>query len=198
MSIEANVNQTSNPTLIIVRGVPGGGKSYVTAKLKEAIGNGNVVILDPDAIDKASHEYIELSDALTRDSIDQKLHPYRFLRAKAHQAISDNKTIIWNQGFIDPDGLHKTLINLQDHASKLGKQLPILIVEVEVDASIARQRVAHRTAQGGHTVSREVLDRFIDQYKSFSGNGYKTVTVNGQEDIVSSIATILNALPELH
>jgi tRNA uridine 5-carbamoylmethylation protein Kti12 len=197
MSIEANTSQTNNPTLIIVRGIPGGGKSYITTKLQDTLGTSSVVVLDPDAIDKASRDYITFSEDLTRDTVDQTLHPYRFLRAKAHQAISDNKIIIWNQGFIDPDGLRKTLINLQDHASKLGKQLPTLVVEVEIDADIARQRVAQRTAGGGHAISSKVLDRFIDQYRSFSGSGYKTVTVDGQADIINSIASIINALPEI-
>lgn len=197
MDTETTTAQVTHPTLIMVRGVPGGGKSYVAARLKEAIGQDNVVVLDPDTIDQASKEYRDLSSALTRDEVNPKLHPYRFLRSNAHKAITNNKTIIWNQGFIDLDGFNKTVINLQNYATEHGTQLPTLVVEVEIDGDIAKQRVAQRAAQGGHDVPEDAFERFIGQYRSFSDEGYTTVTVNGQDDVSASVSTIMNALKEL-
>jgi predicted ABC-type ATPase len=197
MNTEVDTMHAAHPTLIMVRGVPGGGKSYIAARLRETIGAEQVVILDPDAIDQASKEYKELSDALTQDEVNIKLHPYRFLRSNAHKAISDNKIVIWNQGFIDLDGFNKTVVNLQAHALEQGKRLPTLVIEVEIDGDLAKQRVAKRAAQGGHDVPEEAFERFIGQYRSFSDEGYTTVTVNGQDDISTSIATIMRALEKL-
>jgi predicted ABC-type ATPase len=198
MNIEADTTaQATHPTLIMVRGIPGGGKSYVAARLREAIGEEQVVVLDPDAIDKTSEEYKSLSEALTRDEVNEKLHPYRFLRSSAHIAITNNKTVIWNQGFIDLDGFNKTVVNLTAHATEQGKQLPTLVVEVEINGDTAKQRVAKRAAQGGHNVPEEAFERFIGQYRSFANEGYNTVTVNGQDDVSTSVATIMRALEKL-
>ena len=198
MSIEVRTDeQRDSPTLIMVRGVPGGGKSYVAAKLRESIGENQVVILDPDAIDQASDEYTDFSKSLTLENVDAKLHPYRFLRSRAHQGIAARKTIIWNQGFIDLDGFGKTVNNLQAYAAEHGLQLPTLVVEVEIDSNVAKQRVANRAAQGGHDVPEEAFGRFIGNYVSFSDKGYTTVTVRGEDDVNVSVAAITKALGEL-
>jgi predicted ABC-type ATPase len=192
-----NTPTFTTPILIMVRGIPGGGKSYVTAKLREAIGRENVVVLDPDAIDHASDEYITHSQTLTSEGVDAKLHPYRFLRSAAYRGIEANKVIIWNQGFIDFDGFSKTVKNLQTYASDHGTTLPTLVVEVEVDAAIAKQRVAKRAATGGHDVPEEAFERFINGYKSFSNVGYTTVTIDGEASIDTSIAAIKHAFSNL-
>ncbi|MDN5274277.1 MAG: hypothetical protein JWP06_178 [Candidatus Saccharibacteria bacterium] len=198
MNTEADITSRAiHPTLIMVRGVPGSGKSYIATQLRETIGEEQVVVLDPDSIDQTSEEYKALSEALTRDDVNVKLHPYRFLRSNAHKAIINNKTIIWNQGFIDLDGFNKTVINLQSYATEHDRQLPTLVVEVEIDGGIAKQRIAQRAAQGGHDVPEDAFERFIGQYRSFSDEGYTTVTVNGQDDISVSTSTIMNALKEL-
>jgi predicted ABC-type ATPase len=186
-----------NPTLIMVRGIPGGGKSFVTANLRASIGDDTVIVLDPDAIDKSSEEYQSLSRSLSADGVNEVLHPYRFLRARAYQGIETNKTIIWNQGFIDLDGFNKTVINLTAYAHDHGKELPTLVVEVEIDSKVAQERIAARAARGGHNVPDDAFARFVGNYESFSDKGYTTVTVNGTDDVQSSVTTILNALTQL-
>lgn len=198
MSIATNTDeQASNPTLIMIRGVPGGGKSYIAAKLQESLGKERVVILDPDAINQTSSEYRDFSQVLTREDVNIKLHPYRFLRSKAYGGITAHKIIIWNQGFIDLDGFNKTVNNLQAYATDHNTRLPTLIVEVEIEEDVAKQRVAQRAAQGGHDVPEEAFGRFISNYASFADEGYTTVTVNGQDEVSVSVSTIINALKEL-
>lgn len=198
MNIETTTDkQPTNPTLIMVRGVPGGGKSYVAARLREALGEENVVVLDPDAIDKTSTEYINFSEALTREEVKEVLHPYRFLRANAYQGIETNKTVIWNQGFMDLDGFNKTVINLTAYAKDHGTTLPVLVVEVEINGETAKQRIAERVARGGHDVPEEALNRFISQYRSFADEGYNVVAVDGEGDVEESVSSILSALHKL-
>jgi predicted ABC-type ATPase len=197
MNIEATDQLQSSPILIMVRGVPGGGKSYVTKRLVSTIGKENVVVLDPDAIDKTSKAYTDLSESLAREGVDEKLHPYRFLRSNAYRGIETNKTIIWNQGFMDLDGFNKTVINLQAYAKDHGTTLPLLVVEVEVRGDIAKQRIAERVARGGHDVPEEALNRFINQYHSFADQGYNVVTIDGEGDVEASVAAITKALHNL-
>lgn len=186
-----------NPTLIIVRGIPGGGKSYLTTALVQALGAENVVTLDPDSVDQTSTVYTSYSQSLTDEGIDEKFHLYRFSRQQAYDAVPEKKIIIWNQGFMDFNGLSLTIQRIEDVAKEHGLELRTLVVDVEVSPEIAQQRVAARRSQGGHDVPDNVLAKFIDRYKSFAGNGYATVTVNGQDDIKQSVDKVLATLKTL-
>lgn len=186
-----------DPILIMVRGVPGSGKSYLAVALQEAIGKEKVVILDPDKIDKTSQEYRVFTEDLTKDGVDEKFHPYRFLRAKGYSAIIAHKIAIWNQAFIDFEGFKKTVDNLQAFASEHNIKLPTLVVEVEVGSHVAKARVADRAKQGGHDVPQEAFDRFITQYKSFAEQSYNIVTINGEDEVSQSVKTVIEALRRL-
>ncbi len=191
------MHNSDHPTLIIIRGLPGSGKSYLAAALVKELGEDNVVTLDPDATDYTSRAYTDLSDSLTAEGVDKKFHPYRFLRAQAYQGITSNKYIIWNQGFTNLDGLNKTVINLQTYATDHNIELPLLVVEVEIDHDIAKKRVADRAAKGGHDVNEENFARFINDYRTFAGEGYDPVVVNGEDEVSASVATVLEALKKL-
>lgn len=185
------------PVLIMVRGIPGSGKSYIARHLQDAIGTEKTIAVDPDKIDKESSSYRELVDNLTQQGVDAKLHPYRYLRAQAYQGITDHKAVIWNQAFTDFTGLERTIIRLQEFAAEHSITLPVLVIEVEVAPSVAKERVAARAKSGGHNVPSEAFARFIDQYQTFAGNGYPTITINGDANVEQSIKAILAKLNNL-
>lgn len=188
---------SDHPTLILIRGLPGSGKSYLAAALEQALGSTNVAILDPDATDYESKTYQEHTDRLAAEGVEEKFHPYRFLRSQAYAAIEGNKVIIWNQGFTNLDGFNKTVANLQAYAAEHATRLPLLVVEVEVQHDIAQQRVAERAAKGGHDVDDANFARFISDYRSFAGEGFNTVAVRGEDDVQTSVAAVLQALRHL-
>ncbi len=188
---------SDHPTLVIVRGVPGSGKSYLTQALAESIGIDHVVVLDPDKIDKDGSEYRNFSDSLTAEGVDAKFHPFRFLRQRAYDGIPQNKTIIWNQAFIDLNGFQITVDRLQTFAKGHSLELPLLVVEVEISPETARSRIDARVAAGGHDVPAEALDSFVSNYESFAQYGYGTVTVNGENPINESVSAILEKLNNL-
>ncbi|OGL22212.1 hypothetical protein A2707_02650 [Candidatus Saccharibacteria bacterium RIFCSPHIGHO2_01_FULL_45_15] len=182
------------PTLVIARGIPGGGKSYLATTLQQLLGDDTVTIIDPDTIPLNSDAYRQFSTSLTHDGIDTKFHPYRYLRARAYDAITSHRIIIWNQAFTDFDGLKVTVERLRAFASEQQIHLPVLIVEVEINKDIAKQRVTARRKSGGHNVPADVFDRFIANYHSFAGNEYPTISVDGQNDINVSARTVLEQL----
>ena len=190
-------NSHDHPTLILIRGVPGSGKTYFAAALQQAMGKDRVVLLDPDSTDYTSREYLDLSKSLTEQGVDAKFHPYRYVRGKAHAAIEAHKILVWNQPFTNLDGFNKTVINLQNHATEHGTHLPLLVVEVEIDPATAKQRVTERKAQGGHGPSDTTFERFMNDYRSFSGEGYNTVVIHGKDDTAKSVATVQKALAQL-
>lgn len=191
MTIQTN----HHPILVIIRGVPGSGKTYLTNELQKTIGTDGVAVLDPDSIDQDTAEYSDFSQSLSAEGIDLKFHLYRYSRAKAHQAIIDNKIIIWNQPFMDFDSLEKTIVNLQTYATDNNTTLPIVIVEVEVDAKTAKTRIDERKQQGGHGPSDNTLEaRFFNRYESFGSKGYDTVTINGTDPVEQSVAVVTRLL----
>lgn len=188
---------SNTPILMLVRGLPGSGKTHVARALQAGLGKGRTLILDPDDIDYESKIYQEHSASLTAEGVDKKFHPYRFLRAKAYEGITAGKIIVWTQAFTNLDGFNKTLLNLQNYAQEHGVHLPLLVVEVEASHAVARKRANEREAQTGRSVPKEVFARFIRDYRSFANEGFNTVTVHGEDDVNTSVKAIMKALEAL-
>jgi len=190
------ISSLSHPVLILIRGLPGSGKSYLAEALRDEIGPEHVLILDPDAIDKNSRAYIDHSQALADEGVEEKFFPHRFLRSHAFQAIEANKVIIWTQAFTLLDGFKRTVHSLQEHAAEHNTTLPLLVVEVNVSPEAAKKRAAEREKQTGRSVSEEAFARFVRDYVSFADQGHHTITVDGEADIHTSVATVMDALKD--
>ena len=75
--------------------------------------------------------------------------------------------------------------------------MPVLVVEVDIDPAKAKERVANRAEQGGHDVSLEKFERFINDYSSFSEYGYQSITVNGEENVSANAKIIKQEIEKL-
>lgn len=188
---------SDHPILVIIRGIPGSGKTTVARALKEQIGDDHVTLLDPDTIDFESEEYKRLVADLKSEGVDEKFYPFRFLRKQALDGIMQNKTIIWNQAFNDLNGFQITIGRLQEFATANGIHLPLLVVEVEVSYEVARERINQRTQAGGHNVPDDALKDYVKNYKSFAAHGYDTLTLNGENDAQQSAQAVLQRLSAL-
>jgi tRNA uridine 5-carbamoylmethylation protein Kti12 len=194
MTTEADIQ---GPILVTVRGLPGSGKSHISRKLQDLLSAGEVTLLDPDMTDYTGVDYRNFSTNLTAEGVDEKLHPYRYLRSMAYSGIKDSKIIIWNQAFTHLDLLDRTIKNLQAFAEDNKKRLPALVVEVEIDHDLAIVRVAKREASGGHGVTEEAFRRFINDYKSFTDYGYDIIKLNGSDDSDQSAKKIMAGIIKL-
>lgn len=177
--------------LIMMRGLPGSGKSTIAQALQQNLGQDTTVVLDPDTIDFDSHDYQSLSASLIEEAVDIKLHPYRYLRARAYRSISAKKIVIWNQAFTNADLLDRTIKNLIAYAEERGQELPVLVVEVSIDPVVAKSRIAERVASGGHDVDNESLDRFVKGFENFTEHNYKMVTLNGTDSVDLNVEKII-------
>jgi thymidylate kinase len=190
-----------HPTLVILRGLPGSGKSYITNILKNSladqVGTSSIVILDPDATDYSSAEYLAHTKALTDEGVDSILHAYRYLRSKAYKGIETKKIIVWNQPFTNLEIFNKMISGLKSYAQDHKTTLNVLVVEVEIDPSTAKKRVNKRKLNGGHGPSDNTFKRFTNDYASFAPHGYNTVTVYGDDDASASVLTIMHALEDI-
>ncbi len=185
-----------HPVIILVRGLPGSGKTYVARELGKALGD-EVVMLDPDTVDTASEAYKTHVKTCTQEGVNPALHLYRFLRGQAYKGIAEGKTIVWNQPFTNLEIFQKMVANFQLQAAEHNAQLSILVVEVEADPAVAKQRVTGRKQQGGHGPSDDTFARFARDYTSFANEGFTTVQVHGEGDVHESVAKIQTALQQL-
>lgn len=189
--------KNNHPIVVLVRGLPGSGKTYLANRLQESLGKENVVLLDPDAINTDSEEYKEHVRSQIAEGVDKSLHLYRFSRAKAYKGIEGDKIIIWNQPFTNIDIFNKMVGRLKDHALEFNKKLSILVVEVEIDPDVAKNRIIERKKNGGHGPSGDIWNQFVNDYKSFSEEGYNTITVRGDGNVSESVMNIEEALKSL-
>jgi hypothetical protein len=161
------MSKNDRPALIFIRGVPGSGKSYLETALENSLGK------------------------------EKRLHPFRWLRSKACEGIAAGKVIVWNQPFTIVDIFNRLITYLQNYATEHGTDVPVLIVEVDLDHNLAKERVLKRKQQGGHGPSEQTLIRRIDEYKSYTDQGYNSVTVHGDRDVAESVSAVVNKLAEL-
>jgi predicted ABC-type ATPase len=185
------------PSLILIRGLPGSGKSFLANTILRELGQELVAIIDPDTTDYSSSSYLRLSEQLRDEGVDIKFHPYRYIRAIAHKSIDEDKLIIWNQAFTNLDGFNKTILNLTNYAQDQGKELPLLVVEVDIDDSVARKRIEHRVNSGGHNVPDKELERFKAEYRSFAEEGYNLIRVSGEDSAKKNTQIILDKLTKM-
>lgn len=182
--------------MILVRGLPGSGKSYITAKLKDTLTNESVTVLDPDTVDTHSEQYQLHVQEQIAHGVDENLHLYRYLRGQAYEGIAAGSIIIWNQPFTNLDIFNKMVANFQIQADEHHVKLSVLVVEVDIDIETAKKRVQDRKQAGGHGPSQATFDRFVSDYKTFAHDGYQVIPVHGN-DAEAAVLAVMHALQNL-
>jgi deoxyadenosine/deoxycytidine kinase len=189
--------------LILIRGIPGSGKSHIAQALVDeltaALGKERIIMLDPDTIDYDSEDYNAHSRALAEQGVEAKLHPFRYSRQKAHDGITGHQLVVWNQPFSNMPIFARVVGEFQRFAAEQAIDLRILIVEVEIDHQVAKQRIVTRKQQGGHGPSDDRFQSYIDDYTGFKadGDGCHVLQVRGDDAVGTTTASIIKALHDI-
>lgn len=165
--------------VVLVRGLPGSGKSYIVERFIKKYGDGQFISLDPDQVDKNTDAYKDHVAAQTAEGVDPALYLYRFLRVQAYDGIRGGKTVIWNQPFSNRDIFKKMTGNFYLQAKEHGVDLELLIVEVSLDPEKARARVKSRKEAGGFGPDDATFDRFVSDYSTVADE-YNVLSVDGE------------------
>lgn len=137
--------------LVIVRGLPGSGKSTLVDRL--TLDLATAFRLDPDRVDLR----LSVSDP-------QEHAVYRQLRQQAVTGLSQGRIVFWEQPWRSRQKLLLTIERVALLAYDLPRvdgALPISvgILEVVVPEETARQRVMARFAKGQHRLTVAVFDK---------------------------------------
>jgi tRNA uridine 5-carbamoylmethylation protein Kti12 len=190
-------NNLQDPILIIIRGLPGSGKSFIADKLSSMKLKELVSVIDPDRIDFDTGEYKNFSVNLAKENVDPIFYPYRFLRNIAYETIDSCGLVIWTQAFTNLEMLDKTIKNLESYANHNNLKLRVLVVEVDIDENTARNRTKEREKLGEHGVSDENFKRFVKDYTSFGGNDYRKLTVDGNDNVEMTVEKIIREISNI-
>lgn len=184
------------PTLLMIRGLPGSGKTYLADRLVETLGDERVVVLDPDTVDLTAKDYLAFSAELEAEGLDKALHPFRWSRKLACEGVAAGNIVIWNQPFTIRGIFERLVAFIEADAKEHGIDLPVLVVEVEIDEATAKQRIVERKQAGGHGPSDGTFGRRVGEYESYV-DGFETVVVQGRDDIAASLTAVMEKLGQL-
>ena len=173
-------------TLVFVRGLPGSGKSTIVEAATKLLPEDTCAVLDPDATDYESEEYTVFCKEQLAQGVEEKLLPYRYLRSQSQGAIEEGRIIFWNQAFTNLESFKKVVNKHKEIAENADVNLTVLVVEVSVEPTVAKNRVAQRALLGGHDVAEERFNRFIEDYRSFEDDGFIVFKLNGEENVQSN------------
>lgn len=150
------------PVLLIVRGIPGSGKSTLTDQLLKLPSLKDSLRLDPDLVDQNGDEFVKFCQSLPLELPIQK-QIYRFLLRKAEAALKEQRSVIWEQPWRTLKGLRITLGNLAffltGNADISAAPFQTVIVEINISPQKARKRVASRFQRGEHRLRPETFDQ---------------------------------------
>lgn len=191
------IKENGAPLLIIVRGIPGAGKSFVSRGLAEKFRAGDTVVIDPDAIDRNGHEYQSFTATLETQEpdLDRTVFPYRYILETAARVLSEHKTVIWNQPFTDLEGLSYTIRKLFRLTEGVQPCFKSLIVDIEIPEDVAWERILKRQSMGGHSLTRERFLQFVRQFGRANLDGVPEIALSGvdknPDDLFSKVMEFL-------
>jgi hypothetical protein len=185
-----------NAILVILRGLPGSGKSHLAEDIKNRIANKSISIVDPDMIDEADDSYKDFTAYLAKNEpeLESKFYPYRFLLSKSAEVLRQRGVVIWNQAFTDVDGMIYTARKL---TSLCSNKIGILVVQLESSPDDAWKRVVSRMRSGGNCMSKEKFDEFVQRYKYLEEIPYPSISINTFQNYKDGLDEIVKYLGSL-
>src|SRR5581483_1224699 len=175
------------PHLVILRGLPGSGKSSVANKIKDALSQ-KIEIVDPDLIKKKDEEYINFvnHEILKEPDLEPKFLPYRYLLSKTIAFLENKKSVIWSQPFSDLEKLRYTIGKIKERTPDLKWQT--FIVDILIDKDTAIQRINDRKRLGGHGPDDRYLDEIVSKFCPAKELGFPYLSLNSEKVTIETMA----------
>jgi hypothetical protein len=182
--------ERSENLLVLVRGLPGAGKTKFSRKLTSRIEES--IHLNPDEIEK-NDEYRTFSKRLGQDGVSEVFHPYRYLRERAVDGLRKGGLIVWEQPWSSMEGINITVDHLRERVTG---EMRVLIVDVDIEPEEAWRRVKKRLESGGHGPDKQVFNRFVEDYCSAEELPYDHLSISGSGILDDQIERALESIDE--
>src|SRR3990167_8779751 len=187
----------SRGLLMIIRGLPGSGKSTLVDGLLRLTDLSGARRLNPDFVQVNSTEFVEFCLVRPKDLPLKKLI-YRFLLYSACEELAAGCQVIWEQPWRKLELLQLTLENINVRGYHLPETasypFTIAIVETRLSENEARRRVVSRYKAGQHRLTSEDFTAFGQALDSFDGLNLPMLIVDGTLSLTVSDLVQLNTV----
>ena len=179
----------STGALIIIRGIVGAGKSYLSKGLSEKLGEATVRI-DPDDY-RFRHNFSlddpDITDKAKNDEI------FSFLKRQALTSLREGNFVIWDQVWTSLKEPKEVLREIE----RVIFPAQVLLVEVELEPSRAWERIQQRT--GDRKLSKEKFLDYNQRFKSVQEDDWddRFILVNGDRNTEENIYLVLERMGKL-
>lgn len=164
------MQEIKNPFLILIRGLPGTGKSTIAQDIKTTASD-KIIILDPDTINIKSEDFLSFADDL-QGKVDSKIIPYRYLLNKGYKALEEGKNIVWCQAWTKLWGIKSAIKSLKEKYPNLNP----FVIEIEIPLNVVQERINHRVSKGGKDLNTRPLEEFLSAFENWDNTQIKEVT----------------------
>lgn len=172
--------------LVIIRGIPGAGKSRLATQLKEVLGE-NSIKIDPD-------EYRYMGRTLNNSvQAGSKLELFDFLKDQALRSIKSGKIVVWDQAWT-------SLKNAREISTQINKMISpakLFLIEIEIAPSLAWDRIQAREKLGVQQgFTRVLFDTYVEKYFSVRTEDLEgeLIVLRDNDEESTNIKLILNRL----
>lgn len=168
---------------LVIRGLPGIGKSTLAKTIAGGFGQEHCLFLDPDRVDLKLVERSVLLKHPGEEVTDQKLI-YRHLLSKARNALLEGKIVIWDQPWRSLWGIRVTVNKLQEFLAIEGREnlcLRLIILEFAFDQELARHRLQQRLNEGKHGPTPRTFERFVSEFEKADPNEFNVFYLDARK-----------------
>lgn len=174
--------------LLIVRGLPGCGKTTVIDEIMKLWEFSEAIRLNPDEINVYSVEFLSFCETfnLRSPNLPLKKKIYRYLLRIACQKLINRKIVIWEQPWRSKECLLTTIENIGIIAYGMNNPLnfsklpfSIGIVEISINKNEAQKRIEIRFQKEKHSLAPKDFIEFIDAIEPFDDIGFPFIRIDG-------------------
>ncbi|MDO8728909.1 MAG: AAA family ATPase [bacterium] len=182
---------------MIIRGLPGSGKSTLVDRLVRLTDLSGAKRLDPDLVEVNAPEFTRFCITRPKDLPLKKLI-YRFLLSSACEELSVGGQVIWEQPWRKLELFRLTLENINVrgyHLSEIADYpFVIAIVEIYLPTDEVYRRVASRYQAGQHPLTTEDFADFVQSSDSFDGLNLPMLIVDGTLPLTTQVDSVVDFL----
>jgi len=183
---------------MLLRGIPGAGKSCLATALREVSGDRfRWLLLDRDILRTSISDQERLRAFLAKHewaAREPEMGIYRFFLWQTIAGLHGGRNIMWAQPRVRLDLLRLTVDRLHKtfHCT-----FQLLVVDVEVDPEVAWERVANRVKTGGHGPVRSAFTQMVAAYQSADPDEVPLVRLDGSQPVNDLRERVLCELRQL-
>jgi adenylate kinase family enzyme len=157
--------------LIIIRGIPGSGKTYFAQKINKNLPS---EVIDPEYIKITQRNFIEFRKLHPQEKRIKRLK-FLFNLDKTKKLLNEGKSLIWTQPWRKASGLKTTIEHIQNSVPT-----KVIVLEINVDPKLCWERSKEKL---GNITFEKFLKNFVIRQSPVENPNFPYFKVSNYEEI---------------